>query len=678
MDLIENDWDTLNEVVDEVNSGLKTEEEIEKFVIDESLSDLERAKTLLTSGHAVQFKAAIDNLPALYRAHKNAAHEVVHKPIEKAMKKPDPEDSMALAAAFRTILEEAILSPKELSEWLLPTVTSAVTTNRDDEVVVAWLGVLIPMVPHLAKDVVSRDVLKLALAKGEVAETVQSRGICCRLLGTIAPHIDRQLIMDTFFHKSMALCQDTDYQVRICMAQQLEPIARAVGAQTTIDKVIPEAMELLNDEESSVQAAALESVVGVLDMFPREFRREKVVPIIKEFVHNTSDEVMAECVAAQFGRIIGAVAEDLTDPEVADICGVYCELARSPEEELRIQCAAGAAEVAKSLGAKRFFALCYDALMEMAQDRSPIVKGEVARGLLPLGKAAGKALSAQYLRDPFMLLLEDGAEEVSHPLLENLVGLLGLYEVAGEAERERVYEDILPALLAAQGMVGARDWRHHKLLIEAFKAFPDFFSSDAIFDHVVPLCFKYMQEGVQPVKDAAAKAVCVLMRRSRRQSNRREICHRIVRELGRGQSFWDRALYVTCCGHIMELCSSRFFKEMFLDACFDALADPVANVRMRSVSLLPGLKRSVKLPDDVEALDRINNFFNSLQEDKDRDVLIALDRVEREYKAANSQQAGRGPLSEWQRKDRGKEEEESEMLVREAEDNKKRFEEKQK
>ena len=58
------------------------------------------------------------------------------------------------------------------------------------------------------------------------------------------------------------------------------------------------------------------------------------------------------------------------------------------------------------------------------------------------------------------------------------------------------------------------------------------------------------------MKDAAAKAVCVLMRRSRRQSNRREICHRIVRELGRGQSFWDRALYVTCCGHIMELCSS--------------------------------------------------------------------------------------------------------------------------
>jgi hypothetical protein len=39
-----------------------------------------------------------------------------------------------------------------------------------------------------------------------------------------------------------------------------------------------------------------------------------------------------------------------------------------------------------------------------------------------------------------------------------------------------------------------------------------------------------------------------------------------------------------------------------LDSCLELLYDPVANVRMHVVKLLPGLKRTIRLPDDVEHL----------------------------------------------------------------------------
>lgn len=55
--------------------------------------------------------------------------------------------------------------------------------------------------------VVVTDLLQLALAKGEVDEITQSRIVCCRIFGAIAPLLERQDIEQTFLQKAMSLCQ---------------------------------------------------------------------------------------------------------------------------------------------------------------------------------------------------------------------------------------------------------------------------------------------------------------------------------------------------------------------------------------------------------------------------------------------------------------------------------------
>lgn len=58
------------------------------------------------------------------------------------------------------------------------------------------------------------------------------------------------------FKRAMALCQDTDYAVRIAMCQQLVPFARCAGMEMTQKQVLPELYELLTDEEVQVSDAA--------------------------------------------------------------------------------------------------------------------------------------------------------------------------------------------------------------------------------------------------------------------------------------------------------------------------------------------------------------------------------------------------------------------------------------
>jgi hypothetical protein len=53
----------------------------------------------------------------------------------------------------------------------------------------AWLLLLLELVPVVGSDVLLAQVLPLALAHGQVNETVASRVVCCRLLGAMTPHL---------------------------------------------------------------------------------------------------------------------------------------------------------------------------------------------------------------------------------------------------------------------------------------------------------------------------------------------------------------------------------------------------------------------------------------------------------------------------------------------------------
>lgn len=51
----------------------------------------------------------------------------------------------------------------------------------------------------------------------------------CKVFGALAKRMEARRIEGTFLKKAMALCQDTDYEVRSCMAKQLNVIAKGVG-----------------------------------------------------------------------------------------------------------------------------------------------------------------------------------------------------------------------------------------------------------------------------------------------------------------------------------------------------------------------------------------------------------------------------------------------------------------
>ena len=73
----------------------------------------------------------------------------------------------------------------------------------------------------------------MAISKGQLSQSVNSRLASCKLIGEIAPKFEHFWIKKELMALVTSLCQDVDYEVRACMCKQLEPVAKALGYVST-------------------------------------------------------------------------------------------------------------------------------------------------------------------------------------------------------------------------------------------------------------------------------------------------------------------------------------------------------------------------------------------------------------------------------------------------------------
>ena len=87
-------------------------------------------------------------------------------------------------------------------------------------------------------------------------------------------------------------------------------------------------------------------------------------------------------------------------------------------------------------------------------------------------------------------------------------------------------------------------------------------------------------------------------------------------------------MFIDICRFVLQYYSKTFFKEYLFEPILELTSDPVPNIRLRMCSILPDLKRLIKIPNDrnlVQLLDSsVRKIFIS---EKDRDVNAALKKV---------------------------------------------------
>jgi serine/threonine-protein phosphatase 4 regulatory subunit 4 len=113
----------------------------------------------------------------------------------------------------------------------------------------------------------------------QVEQTTSSRKAACRLVGKVASRLDPQTVRQEVLPVALALCQDAEFQVRLCMCCHLGFVAGGVGPEAVEAVILPQLIDLGNDENCLVRLAAVEAVVQLLPLLCSDSVSRTAVPL---------------------------------------------------------------------------------------------------------------------------------------------------------------------------------------------------------------------------------------------------------------------------------------------------------------------------------------------------------------------------------------------------------------
>eukprot|EP00163_Fabomonas_tropica_P030816 TRINITY_DN7123_c0_g1_i1.p1 TRINITY_DN7123_c0_g1~~TRINITY_DN7123_c0_g1_i1.p1 ORF type:complete len:769 (-),score=156.73 TRINITY_DN7123_c0_g1_i1:164-2470(-) len=638
---------------------------------------MERATLFIQEGYSVQRLSVIRSLPSLANAFRQETTGEVLSALVKILPSLEMELQMAASDSLSALISSEYLSREQITEMVLP-LAIKMLDSHNPPVANAWFETFLLFVDEIPISVLSTEILEFTLGKGEVTETVPSRTLCCQLLGVLAKRLDRETIEGGFFNKAMSLCQDTDYAVRTCMCKQLDAIARGVGLDLSKRVLLHEMLELVDDEEIGVRQAAFEAVVSLLDFFDKEVRVEHIIPLFKGLCQNMSED-MISILAGCFGEFLFKTVGDISDEDEAMIFyDAYKELGKSTNSEVRRLCAYNFPGVLKAIGARKFALHLYPTFLALSQDSWAPVRLCIASGLHEVVIILGKERAVKYLKDPFIALLQDSELNVARALAGHLDVALAQFGATNEEVKTQTYVEILPALLQYESMCST-NWRLEEELLRQWDNLPNYFTSDQIHDHLIPVVTNCMKNGATPVKTVASRLLCVFIRKNRYAGQRARLCRMVVDEFAKAKSYWHRIHFLDFCVAVLDVFSRKWFKEHFFNLALELAQDKVPNVRLRLCALLPQLKKSLMLPDDDALLEKIKDRAALLMTDSDKDVSKAAHAAAKELSRIQPRRANssRGTDPEEEAADKRKLEEEASMLKweeKEAQEAKKRLE----
>ncbi|XP_071835230.1 serine/threonine-protein phosphatase 4 regulatory subunit 4-like isoform X3 [Apostichopus japonicus] len=673
LDEMENDLRDLNlDLERTITTGLKTAEEIERLTVDEKLNDVDRALYLLSSGQDVQRISVVRDLAKLIRENQVEGMRKVVPKVREVLHLSCQELQEAATVAFVQIAEDKSIPPQLYAQTFLQTILQNID-SRDPDISESWLSVLLQVIKFLPKEIIKRDILSIAIAKGQLNQSVQSRLASCQIIGKVATRFDSFMIKKDVLPLVTALCQDVDYEVRACMCKELAVVARGLGLEPTQSAILPELVELSNDEESCVRLSALETIVNLLSLLDDETCNQTIIPLVCKYCDNAmqNKDVTLPSIAKQFGKLCHGLSVNLTEEQkiwslnyYRDLCIFGLHEKPTPEEampepptavsssseslditeespriqalykeeerqrECRHQSAFNLPCMVLFAGAKNFKSELHSSFASLCDDPEEQVRISLAKGFHEVSKLLGS--SVHIIQGEFINILRDDSLEVVAALVSHLPETCEAFIkgfAKNDSKQDNCFSDVIPALLSAESRAAAsRNWRLHSDILDKFSCLAKCLTSDQIYHKFVPVVFHCITSHKPlPVHLAACRTICVFIKYNRKQEQRQELCSQLIEECRNHQSSRYRRLFLDVCVYLMEVFSKSFFNEHFFEKVLELAEDPIANVRLRCCTLLPMLKTQLKLPKDRQLLQQLDLVVRKLLVmEKDRDVTAAI------------------------------------------------------
>uniref|UniRef100_A0ABD2VXY8 Serine/threonine-protein phosphatase 4 regulatory subunit 4 n=1 Tax=Trichogramma kaykai TaxID=54128 RepID=A0ABD2VXY8_9HYME len=601
---------------------------------------------LKVKGSEIQKLNVIETLPQLLSEDVQLCVNHVLPKIQQLLPGAAAEIHVAASLIFRQILDQRLCSHALFAEHLLPIVLGSLD-SREPNIANAWLETTLDAIEALPLEHFKRKVLPIAQAGAQSSQSVNTRMTSCQLLGKLATRLDPASLRDEILPAVQSLCRDTNNDVRACMCLQLHLLVKGLSNEDS-SKLLSLVIEMVNDEQSNVRLAAVRTVGEIVFLLPSDTIKDIILPLVKLTCEKAvkPDNPLLCVIAKEFGKFALGLEPHITAADKAWFLKYYMQLAQMQSDpskppsllndrllDCRRSCAwnipamflfaSGSAE--GGAGA----AVLVPTFRQLAYDSHFLVRRSIGLGFHEVVKILGSKCGL--VRNELLRLLKDDREEVLEGLLEHLdesLDTLQQHQLIGSESSEMHTIELGKSLLKCEAELSlSKRWRLSVGLFSQLERIgPKYLSSDFCYSYLVPVCFKrILHSRPQPVRLAAGRTLLQLLRYNLKSQYRAEIRSQLRRELCKSNHCYVRMNYIHTMLQATKLFSASYFKEHFCADLLSLADDPVPNVRMKLVTLLPQIKAMLRLPQDKKLLAGLEGVVAKLlNTEKCRDVNCAL------------------------------------------------------
>jgi serine/threonine-protein phosphatase 4 regulatory subunit 4 len=611
-----------------LNASLQHEEKVQRHIESGNLAPHEVALYILANGSTGQKLSMLQHLGRTLKECDPKKTAEIFNELNAAMWTQELELQVQAPAALESILGM-------LNDSLILLLLGGARTMLDvktDQVRKAWSQLILAMVPTLGKDLLMREMVPLALKKGDHSEPRDQRVFGCQLMGRLCRQLDGDTIGKTILTKAISLCQDTETSVRVAMCEQLGEVARAIGLERTKEKITAELFELLVDEEKLVSRAAFTSLIDLVEFFDPPYRREHFYPIIKSYITSPPEEVLSLLVD-EFGRFLWKIKSDIQGAEdVTLFANFFRQSAQKPDPEVRRLCAYNLPAVVASLPLSVYQTHLSQLQRALSLDSHAPTRRAIAAGLHELCVLLGDK-AALHLKDSFLALAQDANLSVRTVIMGHLSAILDVFsnQLKGD-ERDAFFNAIVPHICSFEAAVH-RDWRKCSKLLESFPAFPRYFTGPTLHERFIPILVTHLVTGAAAMKEQCATLLVLFTKQLGSNMLIVEAFSKIVADFGRSPSCFNRMTFSLLFRHCANSYSRKFMRDRLLKPLLALAEDPVPNVRIQLVRVWPVVRRVMKAPVDAEYATLFNGAMQKLKVDTDSEVQLTLRSVAPEVEA---------------------------------------------
>ncbi|CAH1979733.1 unnamed protein product [Acanthoscelides obtectus] len=616
--------------------------DLEEDIKDEEEQEPTIWQDIYMNGDDLQKLSVVQSLPDLLQTDRNATVQRIIPKIQQELPNSSSEFHIAASKIFKLLVE------MNLNLNLMRPILQGIE-SRDLIVSNAWLETLLSVIVALNEATVKNEVLPFASKMSQLTRPVNFRIGCCRVLSQIAlhPKMSPFDVKKDILPVVQSLCQDCLPDVRSAMCMELPNVAKGLASDAVVkSSLLPCVVELSNDENSMTRAAAIDTVVNLIQYSNSETILSTIIPLMKSLCQSSLKKDGGQtypALARSYGKLLVNVSKHLAITDCSWFLDFYKTLstrgvATSHSEDIDPALAVACRDFcAYNLPAVTLFMRdrlrgeenkWYGIFKELAADPCYIVRRTVARCIHEVIKILDT--SCALVVPDIVKLMSDDTEEVLDSLVPHLSAILLQLNAAGlltTDDNKQTTIDIGRALLKCQaGVFKCYNWRRKMTYLQQLECLPVCFSVDFIHQHFTTLVLKLTVEGrCRPVRSQASRTILVFLRYNTKENHRRWIRDSLIRELCNSKCSYTRHIFIYMCVHAIDVFSWKYFKEFFYLQLLSLGEDPVSTVRLCVVKLCPILKHMLMLPMDRNLQVKLEQFVSKIEMmEKDRDVLDTL------------------------------------------------------